>query len=88
MAGTESLSRPLTAGSEFMNTAQVAEWIGIPAGTLRNWRHRNIGPASFKIGLRVAYRRASVAAWIAAQELATRRGGVEEDLAIRCDRGE
>jgi hypothetical protein len=45
MAGTESLSRPPAAGSEFMNTAQVAEWIGIPAGTLRNWRHRNIGPA-------------------------------------------
>lgn len=77
MATTQSARRP-APDSEFMNTEQVAEWIGVPAGTLRNWRHRNIGPACFSLNnFRVVYRRRAVEAWLATQELSTKRGGVE-----------
>ena len=58
-----------------MNTGQVSEETGIPAATLRYWRHANIGPASFSLGKRVVYRRSEVERWIAEQEQATRRGG-------------
>jgi DNA-binding transcriptional MerR regulator len=61
--------------SEYMSTQQVAGETGIPAATLRYWRHADIGPASFTLGRRVVYRRAEVERWIAEQEQATRRGG-------------
>jgi DNA-binding transcriptional MerR regulator len=60
---------------EYMSTQQVAEQTGIPAATLRYWRHADIGPASFTLGRRVVYRRGEVERWIAEQETATRRGG-------------
>lgn len=67
------------ADHELLNTGQVAEWLGVPPGTLRNWRSRNRGPACFQLlnGGRVVYRRSAVEAWLAAQEGATRRGGIE-----------
>jgi predicted DNA-binding transcriptional regulator AlpA len=67
------------AGDELLHTKQVEQEYGINAGTLRYWRSTNQGPASFSLGQggRVVYRRSEVERWIAAQERATRRGGVE-----------
>ena len=48
---------------------------GVPIGTLRYWRHADIGPVSFTLGHRVVYRRDEVLRWIAERESATRRGG-------------
>lgn len=62
--------------SKYMDTKAVSAETGIPAPTLRYWRHANLGPASFSLGRRVVYRREEVERWIAEQELATRRGGV------------
>ena len=60
---------------ELMVARQVSEMTGVPLGTLRYWRHHDIGPASFTLGRRVVYRRNEVLRWIAEQEAATRRGG-------------
>ena len=49
---------------------------GISVETLRYWRAVDEGPASFKLGRRVFYRRSEVERWIEAQEKATLRGGV------------
>lgn len=62
---------------EFMTTKEVSEEIGIPEGTLRYWRHNDMGPASFVLIKRVVYRRTEVERWIAEQEAATLRGGQE-----------
>lgn len=61
---------------DVLTTAQVAELTGVSPGTLRYWRHDNQGPASFRLGRRVFYRREAVERWIEAQEAATTRGGV------------
>lgn len=62
---------------EILNTKQVAEEYGIHEGTLRYWRHRDEGPASFRMGgKRVVYRRSEIEKWVAAQESASVRGGV------------
>jgi predicted DNA-binding transcriptional regulator AlpA len=46
---------------------EVAELTRLPLATLRFYRHRGDGPKSFKLGNRVAYKRADVEAWIEAQ---------------------
>jgi len=43
---------------------QVAEMLGLPTGTLANWRYQGRGPAFVKIGRHVRYRRSDVAEWI------------------------
>lgn len=62
---------------EYLSTKQVAEIIGVPESTIRYWRHRNQGPAGFRMGgKRISYRRSEVEKWLTAQEAATTRGGV------------
>lgn len=61
---------------DILTIREVAEKLHLPEGTLRYYRHADIGPKSFKMGRRVVYRRADVEAWIAAQLAATGAGGV------------
>lgn len=60
---------------DIWDTKRVSEVTGVPVGTLRYWRHADLGPASFTLGRRVVYRRAEVERWITEQEQATSRGG-------------
>ncbi len=60
---------------ELIGAKEVSDMTGIPVGTLRYWRHSNIGPASFTLGRRVVHRREEVLRWISQRENATRRGG-------------
>ena len=50
----------------------VSAWIGIPAGTLAQWRYLGKGPEFIKAGRHVRYRPEAVEAWLKAQ---TRGGG-------------
>lgn len=59
-----------------MSTSEVEEEYGIPVGTLRYWRHCNIGPRSYSVGRSVRYDRADVEEWLGAQKQASARGGV------------
>jgi hypothetical protein len=43
--------------------------------TVRYWRHVGFGPASFRLGRRVVYRRHEVARWLEEQERAAVRAG-------------
>jgi len=70
------LATPDAMVSGLMNTREVAELTTLPAASLRYMRHNNAGPASFKLGRRVVYRRDDVNAWIASQFDETVRGKV------------
>lgn len=60
-----------------MTTTQVEAYTNIPAATLRWWRHRGEGPASYVLGGRkVVYDLADLDAWLDAQKAATVRGGI------------
>ncbi|WP_367593363.1 helix-turn-helix transcriptional regulator [Mycobacterium colombiense] len=57
-----------------MSTTEVSAELGIPVGTLRYYRSSGRGPASFRLGGRIRYRRADVMAWVDDQERNSRRG--------------
>lgn len=60
-----------------LTTTQAEEYTGVPAATLRYWRSRGEGPASYTLGgRRVVYDLADLDAWLDAQKKATVRGGV------------
>ena len=58
-----------TAGHdpELLTITEAAELLRAPVATLRYWRHKNIGPRSFRLGRRVLYRRDDLQAWVDAQ---------------------
>ncbi|SOC51436.1 Helix-turn-helix domain-containing protein [Blastococcus aggregatus] len=52
---------------ELLTITEAADVLRTPVATLRYWRHRNIGPKSFRLGRRVLYRRADLRTWIDGQ---------------------
>ena len=50
---------------------EVAELLGVPAGTLYRWRYVGTGPRGIKVGKHVRYRPADVEAWLEEQAAAT-----------------
>jgi excisionase family DNA binding protein len=50
-----------------MTITDLSEMLGVPVDTLYGWRHRGEGPAGYRIGGHVRYRRATVEAWLDAQ---------------------
>jgi excisionase family DNA binding protein len=67
-------SAPETA---FLRLDQAATYLGLTPNTLYIWRHRRRGPASFRMGGRVMYRRATLDEWIHSQEHADSRSNPE-----------
>jgi predicted DNA-binding transcriptional regulator AlpA len=51
-----------------MSEAQVAEVLGKPPRTLRQWRYLGSGPKYLKVGAAVRYRARDVEEWLSAQE--------------------
>jgi excisionase family DNA binding protein len=50
--------------AELLTITEAADLLRAPVATLRCWRHRNIGPHSFRLGRPVLYRRDDLRAWI------------------------
>ncbi|MFF4403690.1 helix-turn-helix transcriptional regulator [Streptomyces sp. NPDC001404] len=48
----------------------AAEYVGLAVNTLRKWRLQKKGPASFRVGGKVAYRIAVLNTWLANEEAA------------------
>lgn len=43
---------------------EVSDYLGVPLGTLANWRYQGRGPAFVRLGRHVRYRATDVAEWI------------------------
>jgi hypothetical protein len=56
---------------DLMTRADTAAMVKRTPDTLREWARRDYGPPITRIGRTPYYRRASVLAWIAAQEAST-----------------
>jgi hypothetical protein len=53
------------AGERLWSPADVAEFLGVPAGTLQRWRYERVGPPVFKVGRHVRYDPDAVRRWVA-----------------------
>lgn len=51
-------------GERLMSVVELSDMLGIPVETLYGWRHRGEGPAGYRIGRHVRYRRTTVEAWL------------------------
>ncbi|MDK1016412.1 MAG: helix-turn-helix domain-containing protein [Actinomycetota bacterium] len=47
-----------------LTPAELATYLGVPIATLYVWRHRRLGPPSFKAGRHLRYRLHDVEQWI------------------------
>jgi excisionase family DNA binding protein len=63
----EKMIMTLQAGEKLMSLTDVSELLGIPVHTLYRWRHNGDGPAGYRVGRHVRYRREAVEAWLEQQ---------------------
>lgn len=64
MTSTTTPSQDLDA---LLTPPDVARYLGVPIGTLANWRYQGRGPASLRVGRHVRYRIEDLATWVEAQ---------------------
>lgn len=54
---------PSTDGPAYdplLTVDQVSDWLGVPKGTLYQWRSRSRGPRAIKVGNGIRYRRSEI----------------------------
>lgn len=58
---------------ELAEPDEVAQYLGVPDGTLRQWRYLGTGPKYIKVGRHIRYRWSDVAVWLDSQTRAATR---------------
>ncbi len=56
-----------TAVDRLWTVDDVSTFLGVPVGTLYQWRHRRLGPPAAKVGRHLRYDPADVRAWFSQQ---------------------
>ena len=57
----------MTDHDGLLTITEAAQRLRVPVTTLRWWRHKDIGPRSFKLGRHVMYQHSDLDAWVATQ---------------------
>jgi excisionase family DNA binding protein len=52
-----------------LSPRELADWLGIPIGTIYRWNHTGDGPTPLSIGRHVRYRQSDVEDWLNAHEV-------------------
>ena len=63
-SGVEMETEVTHLDKEFLTINDLCELLSVTPKTVHSWRYRGIGPASFKAGKHVRYKRSDVEAWI------------------------
>lgn len=51
---------------DFLDTQELADYLGVPPKTVRMWRYKGTGPRAVKLGGHLRYRVADIQAWVEA----------------------
>ncbi|WP_406042353.1 helix-turn-helix domain-containing protein [Micromonospora sp. NBC_00898] len=62
-----STPRQTTAADRLWTVEDVSAFLGVPVGTLYQWRHRRFGPPAAKVGRHLRYDPQDVRSWFAEQ---------------------
>ncbi|TQL48777.1 excisionase family DNA binding protein [Homoserinimonas aerilata] len=62
---------------DLLTTAEAAQYLNVPIGTLHYWRSMGTGPNSMKLGRRVMYRRDALDEFVLQQERFAAQLGAE-----------
>jgi len=54
-------------GDRLWDVEDVSCYLGVPVGTLYQWRYRGVGPTAFRVGKHLRYDPALVRDWLLAQ---------------------
>jgi excisionase family DNA binding protein len=60
-SGADRLGTPL---AELWTIQQLSAFLGIPVGTLYQWRHRGDGPPAFRVGRHLRFDPVEVRRWL------------------------
>ena len=62
----EDLPKPEDAMEErrLLSLQELARYLGVPASTCYQWRHKGAGPCGIRVGRYVRYRPEDVEAWL------------------------
>ncbi|WP_203938827.1 helix-turn-helix domain-containing protein [Spirilliplanes yamanashiensis] len=55
------------AADRLWTVEDVSAFLGVPVGTLYQWRHRRIGPPAAKVGRHLRYDPVAVRTWLTEQ---------------------
>ena len=58
---------PMKQLDELLSPQDLADYLDVPLNTVYRWRHRGGGPAAFRVGKHIRYRRSDVERWIQRQ---------------------
>jgi excisionase family DNA binding protein len=56
------------ANDRLLTTDELADYLGVPKGTLYAWRTRGEGPAAIRVGRHLRWRASHVEEWLAERE--------------------
>lgn len=59
---------PVQEAPDLLTTRELAAYLRKPVATVRGWRYRKVGPAGFRLGRDIVYRRSTVDAWLTDRE--------------------
>ncbi|RQX12085.1 excisionase [Micromonospora ureilytica] len=62
-----STQRQTSAVDRLWTVEDVSAFLGVPVGTLYQWRHRRFGPPAAKVGRHLRYDPQGVRSWVAEQ---------------------
>ena len=54
----------MTHSEDLWSIERTAQYLGVPVGTLYQWRHRRKGPRAAKVGRHLRYDPDDVRAWV------------------------
>jgi excisionase family DNA binding protein len=54
-------------GADFLSPEELAQYLGVPIGTVYRWRYRHEGPRGLRVGRHVRFRRSDVEKWLEGQ---------------------
>jgi excisionase family DNA binding protein len=53
---------------KLITTAELAEYLDVPIGTVYAWRNRGDGPRGFRVGRHIRFRPEDVTAWLESKD--------------------